>query len=907
MSSVDSSITEKLGSLSVSSGSISNIIKTSKTWESLLQNVTKELTESKSPNTLFDELVATDFSYTDKVSTSFESKPVLAGAILSNTANKKLFAQYLESQSQDKEKLAQTYRQLTSKSDTNGTALLATLPILAQFVQRKILESALDSLKTLSSQQQSQKDIISNPLVLLDLHLVSRYFLHAASFVSEHGTSSKSEKDEELKYIKSQSHRTLSLISPYADRRLPPKWVSPVVMTIAKLIEVDFEGTTVELQSLIDDLLLISGSKDDSPGTTDVNLLIQAFSIDSLLFHINKDIGFSLFASEAILAQHKLFNTSSDAPSPILSSEEVVIAALDLLSSACVHKEARSLVKNEFLGIVKYAFELSGKNSVTILAASILVKTNYVSDQPKAPPGQKKEGDDDDVVDLKVLSTVFEEQVSQPYLSTTKEEDMTAGDRMAKYVYGSALEGLSFTSMLPDTKMRILSNPTIMDNLVAVIEKHTSEAPWVYCALSVFDNVTMYAPKVTDEQKRLNKLKEYAEGGTKKVEEEPATAKKDPSKNFEPDSLVSLRCKKILSSTRLVPVLAQFTPKLTQASRNTTARILRNLATEKTTRPKFVQQGGITVLLYLVLPKDDKAKTSKDEDSLTLDWSSFQVDPQSLVIATSGLSRALISVNPTLAFSNKISPAIAVQPLLRQFANAGNVGASAGSVLESAGPSSFSDIPLLDVFESLLALTNLAAVDEASRNLTVRFGWSKLEILLVSNNELVQRAAVELLCNLASSSECAEMFLDPDSAGRSGGRRSCLSRLQLLAALADLDDLQARLAATGAIALLTEWGAIAADMMRQSTHLIDRLVQLVGQERDDGVLVRVLSALQSLIGASIEQVQSKVQASETAKQVEAFLAQMKRELGTGLKSIGTRTKDQDVAQLASGIVGMLKL
>lgn len=124
------------------------------------------------------------------------------------------------------------------------------------------------------------------------------------------------------------------------------------------------------------------------------------------------------------------------------------------------------------------------------------------------------------------------------------------------------------------------------------------------------------------------------------------------------------------------------------------------------------------------------------------------------------------------------------------------------------------------MFEALLALTNLASVDEKCAGLIVHIAWEKLEILLVSGNELVQRAAVELLCNLAASPQCAAKFFDPAT------KASGTSRLRLLAALADIDDLPVRLAATGAIAMLSEWGPAAVVPLRESEPIVDRLLQL---------------------------------------------------------------------------------
>lgn len=125
-------------------------------------------------------------------------------------------------------------------------------------------------------------------------------------------------------------------------------------------------------------------------------------------------------------------------------------------------------------------------------------------------------------------------------------------------------------------------------------------------------------------------------------------------------------------------------------------------------------------------------------------------------------------------------------------------------------------------------MTNLAAVDSTCRDIIVRVGWPRIENLILSGNPLVQRASIELICNLATSSKCAEMFCETDK--DYNVLPTSLSRLELLAALTDLDDAAARNAAAGAIATLTGWGGAVDMAMRQCPKLITRLIDVVKEE-----------------------------------------------------------------------------
>lgn len=909
--------------------------------------------------------------------------------------NRLAFANYISGQ-ETRLHLGKLYSHLQKTSDLKFTALMATYPIVSTKAQRELLEISVDTIKIInnnhggvspvaaaaakaaaskpssavtadseSKQEKSDKKKPSNKYedrvqITASLQLISRYFVHSASIV--HGgidgnngghKSLLPTKEEEIKYIQSQRQKILSIIAPYADRRAPQCWVSPVVMTIAKLVEIDFEGSKSDLCALIDDLLLLStggSGQNQSDSTskspvlpsnyTDINLLIISLSLASLLFHISVDIGYLIFSSETMMSLQRLFITN--ASSSLAASEQVVLSALDLLSAACVQKEARVVVKTEFLDMVKYALEFSEKQSVTVLAASILAKATYapgaVTDQARKQQKSKSttfdskpnngDGDNKDDVDLKQISLIFEDILAEP-LSLS--ENGKTGSGLAgvllnwesndeeiitkRYMYSTALEGLAFTSLISDIKLRIMSKITILENLVTVISKYTREIPWVYCALSVFVNVTTYAPKLSAEQKRLNKLKQYSEGAKLAAEN---SDEKGPNTNSQPsfeddpkesDQMVAARCKKVLSSTKLVTELTISTPHFTIVCKDATAKILRNLATEKSTRSTFVQFGGVSILLYLLLPIEPGKNISVEEDSENemrgiVNWSNYRVGPRDLVIATSALARILISVDPKLALSTKVSPAIVVRPLLRQLTNSGLVGNAPvmdrptgpegvlGS-LSSLPDSGYSDLPLLDVFEALLALTNVAADDETSRALIVRLGWQRIEILLTSSNDLVQRGAVELVCNLASSPYCAEKFFDIEKS-----KGQCLSRLELLAALTDVDDLPARSAALGAVALLLGWGSIASDVIAKSTKLVTRLFDIVGEETNAGILIRALSALETLISEASSR-------RESVKDLQVVFTRAKSELLPMLKTVSKRCQDGDVNELVEIISSIL--
>jgi len=104
---------------------------------------------------------------------------------------------------------------------------------------------------------------------------------------------------------------------------------------------------------------------------------------------------------------------------------------------------------------------------------------------------------------------------------------------------------------------------------------------------------------------------------------------------------------------------------------------------------------------------------------------------------------------------------------------------------------------LLQRFEAIMALTNISSQSaEAAGRVAKADGLiTKIEFLMLEDHVLIRRAATELTCNLVAGSDSVfERYSDGNSAK---------SRLHILVALSDVEDLPTRLAASGALASLT--------------------------------------------------------------------------------------------------------
>lgn len=106
----------------------------------------------------------------------------------------------------------------------------------------------------------------------------------------------------------------------------------------------------------------------------------------------------------------------------------------------------------------------------------------------------------------------------------------------------------------------------------------------------------------------------------------------------------------------------------------------------------------------------------------------------------------------------------------------------------------------LQQFEALMALTNLTMFGEETIQLILKDGgMHNIELMLVSNNELIQRATIELLCNLMMYSDVVESFRPSSGTSSEVIER----RLKIFAAFAASDDRPTAVAASGALAMLS--------------------------------------------------------------------------------------------------------
>lgn len=362
-----------------------------------------------------------------------------------------------------------------------------------------------------------------------------------------------------------------------------------------------------------------------------------------------------------------------------------------------------------------------------------------------------------------------------------------------------SIEGLAYASLQPKVKESIISNESLLKKLVQTLTEAQPRSPTTYGALSIFVNLTRYRPALSEEEKKMSQLKAYADAAGKLAGPEP----------LDDDDHVANRCQAVFK-VGLIPVLVTHSKNGSPASLSLIISIINSIAVTKSLRGPLAQQGAVKLLLvgWATIPDTDEVHRRT---------------------AAQALARILISTNPALVFGGNRSNPInaAIRPLV--------------SILPPDPAAETRD--LLPTFEALMALTNLASLEDGdTRSTIIRMAWPHIEEQLLSSNNLVSKAAVELVCNLMQAPEGIALYADGSPQSR--------NRLHILLALADAEDKGTRSAAGGALASLTGFEAVVRYVVQRDKGV--KVILGMCNDPDEGLRHRGVVTVCNLIMADGE-------------------------------------------------------
>lgn len=509
-----------------------------------------------------------------------------------------------------------------------------------------------------------------------------------------------------------------------------------------------------------------------------VDDLIVAFSATAAVFPVAPQVAAGLFLSNAFIDSLKPL-TGRDS-----KSRRMETTILELLNAACISSTSREAISKNLSDWLSHMLT-NGTDQNSEIAAVILAKLRASPKESNGKASNGKSQDDDSPVSE--LVDRFKGLMSKP-----------EGEHIS-----NAIEGLAYSSIKPEVKEQLAGDSDFLQSLIKILQDKSNDTSVLYGGLMIILNLTQFLPNLSEEQKKISQLKSYAEANAGAVKNGPSV--------LEDDKHVIARCAAVVDAG-VVPLLVACGRNTTPSNHELIGRILLSLSRNPKSRGTLAQQGAAKLLLGL--------STSSSATNTNILNSSH------------ALARILISVNPSHVFPLSGFPHVtsAIRPLIALIAPPEATSATAEQPLD-----------MLPVFESLLALTNLAShPDAAAAEAIVRNAWPQVEDLLLSKHSLIQRAACELVCNLMTCESGIIKMAD--------GTKRAGQRLHILLALTDTDDLTTQRAAGGALAMLTEFDPVISGILDRPRGV--QLLLNLCQEEDDGLVHRGVTCVRNLTCAA---------------------------------------------------------
>ena len=481
---------------------------------------------------------------------------------------------------------------------------------------------------------------------------------------------------------------TFDVILSALDNRNPVQVRSQATLVTAKYLEVSAGSGEKTLTQFVTSRIKRQRNED----------LVLAFSAAASVFPVAPSTASTLFLTEGFV----------QALVPLLEkkakSEKVELAALEMLSAACIDGACREAIKKYCTSWLQHILA-TGKDERPGLAAVILAKIQDSSSSKDEPATTKINNDADGLV-----SRLKSMMVEDPLDSNQ-----------------SSIEGLAFASVRPHVKEELAKDNDFLRKLLKNLRHSAPGSPTSFGGLALIENLTRYLPTLTEEQKRIGQLKAYANASKTAPQSDP----------LDEDAAVTERCKAIVNAGA-ISVFVGMSKNLSPNSMSTVISILLSLSRTSSLRGTIAQQGGVRLLLQCYV--------------LIMGSSNPEIEARHA--AAHALARILISIDPSLVFPSSGSMPLTsvIRPILSLLSE------ESDSVTQ--GPRN-----LLPTFEALIALANLATVlSSGAPEMIIRQAYPRIEDLLLSNNTLVQRAATQLVCNLVNCALGVELFADESPA-----------------------------------------------------------------------------------------------------------------------------------------------
>ncbi|KAG8736656.1 hypothetical protein FRC10_009064 [Ceratobasidium sp. 414] len=541
--------------------------------------------------------------------------------------------------------------------------------------------------------------------------------------------------------------------------------------------------------------------------------VISALEVFRALFHVDPAASASLFAQPDIAsALEDISEIFSDASSPVLKP------LASLLAQAASDSTCRSLINER--GRSWLVMQSRQTRDPQLRAAAAVALTKLVRGAPTATLESQVEAETtaqniqkEEQALLKMMSNLV---VSSAGTGTTG-HDSSLVDSVEGLTHLSASSehkdaiakdvGLlkKMFALVPMVSASDKASAQLKNNYTEKVQDNRDNTVLLFGVASIVSNLVSYRPPRSQTDRAIEQLRRTATPGAK-LSALPVNID-GPA---EASSAVAARARLLLEAG-VLPALSAFAQSTSIGVRRAAGSAYLGLVTEQANRGRVIQGGGVKALLHISqrATYDRPPSTSPSSSS----GSTAELAPIDL-LSLQALAKLTITHPPNLLFGP--TPRAAVGPLSHLLAH--------------------KDATTLQQFEALMALTNIASVDADG----VITGTSPrlVEELMLAEHKMVRRAAVELLCNLVGSEDIWTRYTGEGATGTEKPQptnKAVQSRLHVLMALSDVDDLPTRRAASGALAMLTSSDSAVGSLLalEHGPSRLTKVVRELVQPSDD--------------------------------------------------------------------------
>lgn len=585
-----------------------------------------------------------------------------------------------------------------------------------------------------------------------------------------------------------------------------------IVLTIMTLYSEESEETKEQVSDYIE--ILVDGV---DPDTFPTSKFLNFVKIMSLLYTPMSEIIHSIYVKKQtqdiiLLKINSILRVPSSLSQP--ENKQIVREILKLIGDTCVNDQCRDFNATHYLEPIKLATTVD-ENFLEIkyLATLDLIKLwNFVK------IGSEK----DKITNINNLLFIV--------TSFIRKFDCGSSDAHQLTCLEYNVESLSYLSLNESIKNGIREQEDLLEKLIALLDTNVTlslSSAVLYGIIIIIANLMEPKEKAqTPNERAIQQMKSFTDVSDKKDATIAEINEFNKSMLFN-HKIIEKLCQ-LPSRNELVKTsLERSGQRFNSLYMTIISQITSNQ--DKQVRQEAFKQGAYPLVSEYLMKNSELIGTSfqvrvHEEDSVITRLNAIR-----------SLARIVISNDPLILAKEKFELTVGVVFLIELLG--APIDQYEGKLFKDKETNSYSifdKVTNVDKFEGLLALTNLASVDEGNKKfegikkiiITKTFDQYLNNFIIESDAPQIQRASWELISNLISEPALMAKFFNVE--GASSTQKSNYKRLELLVKLLNSKDESLQITLTGLLANVTsDFPMICEILLQNETIVYDLVTKLI--------------------------------------------------------------------------------